>query len=128
MKTLRARLLLFTTIATASVLIAAGLAVYFVNRASLYAQFDSGLVEETRALAEDARAASRLEMVMGYREALLHLRGTVRLDEAIRLTIRAQRDYAKRQRTWFRAEQQWQWLQTRNPQHVAVMVAERLVH
>ena len=50
MKTLRARLLLFTTVATASVLIAAGLSVYLVNRASLYAQFDAGLVDSSRAL------------------------------------------------------------------------------
>jgi len=50
MKTLRSRLLLFTCAATASVLITAGLAIYFLSRAALYAEFDRALVAASRAL------------------------------------------------------------------------------
>jgi tRNA dimethylallyltransferase len=38
----------------------------------------------------------------GYRELVRHLHGDLPLDEALRLTVRAHRHYARRQRTWFR--------------------------
>lgn len=74
------------------------------------AMFDRGIVEETRALARDPGAVRRLEAVMGYREALLLLEGAVDREEAIRRTALAQRRYAKRQLTWFRAMREVVWL------------------
>jgi tRNA dimethylallyltransferase len=74
------------------------------------AMFEGGLLEETQTAARDDRARPRLELVMGYREALQHLRGETNLDEAIRLTAIAQRQYSRRQRNWFRHEPQWKWL------------------
>lgn len=50
MRTLRGRLLLYTSAATAVVLLAAGLAVYFLTRASLFAEFDGALLAAARAL------------------------------------------------------------------------------
>lgn len=72
--------------------------------------FEAGLVEETRRLAEDPRAAPRLRRVMGYREALRHLVEGLPIGEAMELTAIAQRQYAKRQLTWFRGEPEWTWL------------------
>ena len=69
--------------------------------------FDDGLVEETRALMADPEARGRLEAVMGYREALAVIEGRMNRKEAQVLVVRAQRQYAKRQRTWFNGETHW---------------------
>ncbi len=71
------------------------------------AMFDAGLVEETRALMSDASTLRRLEAVMGYREALAVIEGRCERHEAAVLVVRAQRQYAKRQRTWFNGESHW---------------------
>lgn len=75
------------------------------------AMFEGGLLEETAEAVRDERARPRLELVMGYREALLHLGGKATLDQAVELTTIAQRQYARRQRNWFRGEPQWKWLE-----------------
>lgn len=72
--------------------------------------FETGLVEETRRLAEEPRAVPRLRRVMGYREAMQHLDGELTPEDAVSLTATAQRQYAKRQLTWFRGEPEWTWL------------------
>ena len=46
----------------------------------------------------------------GYREAAAHLAGELTLEEAIELTARRTRQYAKRQQTWFRREPRIIWL------------------
>jgi tRNA dimethylallyltransferase len=46
---------------------------------------------------------------IGYRQLLRHLRGGCSLEEAMADTIRATRQYAKRQRTWFRRERVRAW-------------------
>ena len=72
--------------------------------------FAEGLVEETRRLLDsgvgrEARAFGSL----GYCEALRYLDGVVSLEEAIEVTARMTRRYAKRQRTWFRREPEVEW-------------------
>ena len=47
----------------------------------------------------------------GYREAARHLAGEWSLEEAIALTARRTRQYAKRQLTWFRRDQRILWIQ-----------------
>lgn len=74
------------------------------------AMFESGLVEETRVALQDPRARERLSRVMGYREALGLIEGRLTPKRALEETYRAQRQYARRQFTWFRAEPQWAWL------------------
>ena len=67
--------------------------------------FAAGLAEEVRALREAGRPeAANAFKALGYREAAAHLRGEITLDEAVRLTRRNTRRYAKRQGTWFRRE------------------------
>jgi tRNA dimethylallyltransferase len=73
--------------------------------------FEKGLVEEVRAIlalgyARDAKALQSI----GYREALDYMDGRITLVEAIELTTIATRQYAKRQRTWFRRESGVIWL------------------
>jgi tRNA dimethylallyltransferase len=66
------------------------------------AQFDNGLLEEAAVLRarypEDLRAFS----AVGYREAFDVLADRSTVDEAVARTILRTRQYAKRQRTWFR--------------------------
>jgi tRNA dimethylallyltransferase len=73
--------------------------------------FQAGLVAEVRALLERGvpRTAKPFES-LGYREALLHLEGSLTLDQAIEWTIIHTRQYAKRQMTWFRKERGIVWL------------------
>jgi tRNA dimethylallyltransferase len=72
--------------------------------------FEDGLIEELRALlAAGCPESSNAFKAIGYREALRHLRREIGLAEAIDLTRRNTRRYAKRQWTWFRREEGVTW-------------------
>jgi tRNA dimethylallyltransferase len=73
--------------------------------------FDQGLLEEVRSLLAHgvSNTAKPFESI-GYKEALACLRGELRLDQAIEITARNTRRYAKRQWTWWRKELDIQWL------------------
>ena len=75
---------------------------------ALYAE---GLVEETAALI--ARYGSDLPLLdtIGYGEARRLLAGELTEAQAIELTSRRTRQFAKRQRTWFRRQHQPVWLE-----------------
>jgi tRNA dimethylallyltransferase len=74
------------------------------------AQFASGLVEEARALREKYDPRIRSFSAVGYREAFAYLDGELSLEQAIELDIARNVQFAKRQRTWFRAEPDINWL------------------
>jgi tRNA dimethylallyltransferase len=68
------------------------------------AQFDAGLVAEARALRERWDPGLRAFSAIGYRESWAFLDGELTLEEAIDLDATRNVQFAKRQRTWFRAE------------------------
>lgn len=68
------------------------------------AQFDAGLVEEARALRARFDPDLPAFSAIGYRESWAYLDGRCTLEEAIALDARRNVLFAKRQRTWFRAE------------------------
>jgi tRNA dimethylallyltransferase len=70
-----------------------------------------GLLDEVRGLL-DAGFGTELRPMTGhgYLEAARHLAGEWSLEEAIEVTARRTRQYAKRQRTWFRREPRIMWL------------------
>ena len=74
------------------------------------AQFDAGLIEEARALRERFDPALPAFSAIGYREAWAVLDGELTLEEAIELDTKRNIAFAKRQRTWFRAEPDMTWL------------------
>jgi tRNA dimethylallyltransferase len=74
------------------------------------AQFDAGLVEEARALRERFDPALPAFSAIGYREAWRFIDGTLTREEAIDEDARRNVAFAKRQRTWFRAEPDITWL------------------
>ncbi|HYS77252.1 MAG TPA: tRNA (adenosine(37)-N6)-dimethylallyltransferase MiaA, partial [Candidatus Dormibacteraeota bacterium] len=72
--------------------------------------FAEGLVEEAvRLRAAGCPDTANAFKALGYRETLRHLRGELSLAEAIALTRRNTRRYAKRQWTWFRKEEGVAW-------------------
>jgi len=87
-------------------------------RAELYARinrraaqmFDAGLVEETTQLVQTYGFECRPLTSLGYAQAVAVLRGEMTRDQAVADCAQAHRNYAKRQLTWFRKEQQIRWL------------------
>ena len=74
------------------------------------AQFDAGLVEEAVALRERFDPTLSAFSAIGYHEAWSVADGAVGREEAIEQDARRNALFAKRQRTWFRAEPDVAWL------------------
>ena len=73
--------------------------------------FEAGLIDEVkRILAMGFPPESKALESIGYRESLLHIGGELLSPQAITATQIATRQYAKRQRTWFRRETEFTWL------------------
>ncbi len=61
-----------------------------------------GFLDEVRSLLDKGYLPELKSLQsIGYRQLILHLRGVLPLDEALRLIVRDTRRYAKRQNTWF---------------------------
>ncbi len=73
------------------------------------AMMEKGLLEETRRLLEMNPNNTALQ-ALGYKEMVLYINGEVDLEEAVRLTKKRTRNYAKRQFTWFRKEPDIHWV------------------
>jgi tRNA dimethylallyltransferase len=75
--------------------------------------FDDGLVAETQSLLHqfgDARAITPMHS-LGYDQAGQCIRGELGLAQAVAAAQQGQRNYAKRQMTWFRREPDVAWLE-----------------
>jgi tRNA dimethylallyltransferase len=73
--------------------------------------FANGLLEEVRSLLEAGYDPRRAPLTShGYGEAARHLAGEWSLDEAVAVTARRTRQYAKRQTTWFGRDRRIVWL------------------
>jgi len=78
---------------------------------------EAGLLEEVKQL-EHLRAYPAMKTV-GYRELFRHLDGELSLDEATDMIQRNTRKFARKQLTWFRKENRYQWF---SPEDVAEML------
>lgn len=77
----------------------------------LQRQLELGFVDEVRALADRPAGISRTAaQALGYKELLAHVAGDVGLDDAVDLAIRRTRQFARRQRAWFRRDERVRWL------------------
>jgi len=74
------------------------------------AMFATGFVEEVAQLADRYGPDLALFQTLGYREVLDALQERQSMAEAEQLTILHTRQFAKRQRTWFRADSTIHWL------------------
>ena len=73
--------------------------------------YRDGLVNETRLLADRYGTDLPLLQTIGYGEALGVMNGSLSESEAIRITSQRTRQFAKRQRTWFRRQHSPYWLE-----------------
>ena len=87
--------------------------------------YSDGLVEETRQLSERYGADLPLLQTIGYGEALKVLAGAMQTAEAIRITSQRTRQFAKRQRTWFRRQHNPHWLESNDSEAEAMTLIER---
>jgi len=73
--------------------------------------WSQGLVDETRGVLERGFSGDLPSMQsIGYREVQAFLRDELTADAAVEAIVRASRQYAKRQRTWFRGMADAHWL------------------
>jgi len=79
-------------------------------RARARAQFDAGLVEETRALVARFDPLLPSFSGIGYAEALAVIQSRLDIETAIAVDARRNVLFARRQATWFRREPDVQWL------------------
>ncbi len=71
----------------------------------------STIVDEVQKLLEKGATGEEKPFeALGYRQALLYVRGKLPLEQAIELTQAQTRQYAKRQLTWFRRDPEMRWL------------------
>ena len=87
---------------------------------------EQGLVEETKALVE--RYDSKLNSLntVGYKEIISYLNIEITLDRAVELIKRNTRRFAKRQLTWFRADDRIIWLDVKSQKDL-ITIAEEII-
>jgi tRNA dimethylallyltransferase len=92
------------------------------------AQLDAGFLDEVRVLRERPGGLSRTaRQALGYRELLAHLAGDCTLDEAVDEAVRRTRQFARRQRVWFRRDPRIEWVgHTGDPLVVLPLVLRQL--
>jgi tRNA dimethylallyltransferase len=74
-------------------------------------QLDDGFVDEVRGLLARSRGLSRTAgQALGYKELASHIAGETTLDQAIDEAIRRTRQFARRQKAWFRRDPRIDWL------------------
>ncbi|MEP7040557.1 MAG: tRNA (adenosine(37)-N6)-dimethylallyltransferase MiaA [Chloroflexota bacterium] len=90
--------------------------------------FANGLLAEVHALLDAGHDPTKGPLTShGYGEAARHLAGEWSLEEAVSITARRTRQYAKRQRTWFRRDRRITWLAAGDgPADDATLVIEAL--
>lgn len=73
---------------------------------------DKGLLDEVRELLDRGIDPDRQPLrTIGYREPIDYLQGEIDCDEMTRLVKRNSRRYAKRQLTWFRRYDEYEWVE-----------------
>ncbi|MBD2104497.1 tRNA (adenosine(37)-N6)-dimethylallyltransferase MiaA [Leptolyngbya sp. FACHB-261] len=81
-------------------------------RQRTHTMLQQGWLEEVQQLRQRYGADLPLFETLGYREMSQYLDSKLSLTEAQELTVIATRQFAKRQRTWFRADPRIQWFQS----------------
>ncbi|MEB3218717.1 MAG: tRNA (adenosine(37)-N6)-dimethylallyltransferase MiaA [Nostocales cyanobacterium 94392] len=74
-----------------------------------------GLIEEVEYLCQKYGKDFPLLNTLGYQEIKQYLNGDISLDEAKELTVLHTRQFAKRQRTWFRKDSSIEWFDSESP-------------
>ncbi len=87
-------------------------------------QVDSGFVAEVQRLADGPTLSHTAAQALGYRELLAHLRGETTLDQALSEALVRTRQFARRQRVWFRRDPRITWIGADDDPMVALPALE----
>jgi tRNA dimethylallyltransferase len=90
-----------------------------------HAMWSGGLLEETQALLRDLGDDHKLLATINYAQAVKHLRGLLGRREAVAEMVTRTTQFAKRQRTWFKAEP---WLEPAPPEQWGDVLTRGLAH
>ena len=71
-------------------------------------QLAAGFLDEVRRL--QGRMSRTARQALGYKELLAHVAGDCTLEEAVAAAVRRTREFARRQRSWFRRDPRITWL------------------
>jgi tRNA dimethylallyltransferase len=71
-------------------------------------QLAAGFLDEVRGLRD--RMSRTARQALGYKELLAHVAGDATLEEAVAAAVRRTREFARRQRAWFRRDPRITWL------------------
>jgi len=85
--------------------------------------FERGFLGEVEGLIDRLEKSPTAGQAVGYREAVLHLRGKISRDETVDLIQRHTRQLAKRQLTWFRREHNLKWINIEDGQTTSEIVS-----
>ncbi len=77
--------------------------------------YKDGLINETKQLIKKYSEELPLLKTIGYEEALENINGELDIEEAIHITTRRTKQFAKRQKTWFRNKHKPIWLNNEQP-------------
>lgn len=76
-------------------------------------QFENGLIEETQNITKKYPAITRSAWTsFGYQEVQAYLAGEMTYEQALTLNQKRNRNYAKRQLTWWRGREDVHWIKT----------------
>ena len=87
--------------------------------------YDEGLIEETKGLRDLYGGNLPMLQTIGYLEALESLSTAIDREQAVAITSQRTRQFAKRQRTWFRRQHNPTWLSSQDLLKEAMTLIER---
>ncbi len=89
--------------------------------------FAQGIIAETEKLLSQGISESAPPFkALGYKQVLRYLHGEISQEEAIALTKKETRQYAKRQMTWFRQMKGITWFSPREKDIILAFVKDKL--
>lgn len=89
--------------------------------------FEEGFVKEVAILKKNYENWSKTALqAIGYKEVIMYLDGEIPLDKAIFIIKQKTRNFAKRQITWFKKENDVVWFNTENLNDVLPAIEERV--
>jgi tRNA dimethylallyltransferase len=91
-------------------------------------QLAAGFIDEVRRLAARSQGLSRTAaQALGYRELSAHIRGEFDLAAALEEAVRRTRQFARRQRAWFRRDPRIKWITVEDDPIEVLPSLERIV-
>jgi tRNA dimethylallyltransferase len=89
--------------------------------------FDRGIVDEVKSLlSSGVKEDAPPFRALGYKHVLLFLKNKISLDEAICLTKKDTRHYAKRQITWFKKKEGIRWFAPYEFEEISAYISQRM--